>query len=89
MGSGGLNATPREARTYAADFTKNLGAHNLSMGFQGIVFMLNTFNSAQATFNFSPDFTQGPLPTAANTEYCRPRMSAIMASSCCSDPLSN
>ena len=67
LGSGSLNATPREARTYAADFTKNLGSHNFSMGFMGIVFILNTFNSSQATFNFSPDFTQGPFPTAAST----------------------
>jgi hypothetical protein len=67
LGSGGLNATPREARTYAADFTKTMGTHNFSMGFMGIVFTLTTFNSAQATFNFSPDFTQGPFPTAANT----------------------
>lgn len=68
LGSGSLNATPREARTYAADFTKNLGAHNLSMGFMGIAFFLNTYNSAQASFNFSPDFTQGPFPTSANSD---------------------
>ncbi len=68
LGSGVLNATPREARTYAADFTKNLGAHNLSMGFMGINFILNTFNSAQAAFNFSPTFTQGPFPTIANSD---------------------
>ncbi len=68
LGSGGLNSTPREARTYAADFTKNLGAHNLSMGFMGITFILNTFNSAQANFNFGPDFTQGPFPTTANSD---------------------
>jgi Carboxypeptidase regulatory-like domain len=68
LGSGSLNATPREARTYAADFTKNLGAHNFSMGFMGITFILNTYNSAQATFNFSPDFTQGPNPTTANSD---------------------
>ncbi|MGA8596393.1 MAG: TonB-dependent receptor [Bryobacteraceae bacterium] len=68
LGSGSLNATPREARTYAADFTKNLGNHNLSMGFMGITFILNTYNSAQASFNFSPDFTQGPFPTAANSD---------------------
>jgi hypothetical protein len=68
LGSGSLNSTPREARTYAADFTKNLGAHNLSMGFMGINFYLNTYNSAQATFNFSPDFTQGPFPTNANSD---------------------
>ncbi len=68
LGSGVLNSTPREARTYAADFTKNLGVHNLSMGFMGITFMLNTFNSSQASFNFGPDFTQGPFPTSANSQ---------------------
>ena len=36
------------------------------MGFMLIDFVLNTFNSSQASFNFSPDFTQGPNPTAAN-----------------------
>ena len=68
LGSGGLNATPRDARTYAVDFTRNAGSHSLSMGFMGINFYLNTFNSAQATFSFSPDFTQGPFPTAANSD---------------------
>ena len=68
LGSGGLNATPREARTYAVDFTRNLGPHGLSMGFMGITFILNTFNSAQASFDFSPDFTQGPFPTDANAD---------------------
>jgi Carboxypeptidase regulatory-like domain len=68
LGSGSLNSTPREARTYAADFTKNLGSHNFSMGFMGIDFVLNTFNSSQAIFNFTPDFTQGPFPTAANSD---------------------
>ncbi len=68
LGSGVLNSTPREARTYAVDFTRNLGPHALSMGFMGINFILNTFNSAQATFNFTPDFTQGPFPTAANAD---------------------
>ena len=68
LGSGVLNATPREARTYAVDFTRNLGSHALSMGFMGIDFVLNTFNSAQASFNFSPDFTQGPFPTTANSD---------------------
>ncbi len=67
LGSGSLNSTPREARTYAVDFTRSLGAHALAMGFMGINFYLNTYNSAQATFNFSPDFTQGPFPTAATT----------------------
>lgn len=66
LGSGVLNATPREARTWSVDFTKVHGAHSFSMGFMGIDFVLNTFNSSQAGFNFSPDFTQGPNPTAAN-----------------------
>jgi len=66
LGSGGLNATPREARTFSVDFTKVHGQHTFSTGFMGIDFILNTFNSSQASFNFSPDFTQGPNPTAAN-----------------------
>lgn len=66
LGSGGLNATPREARTLALDFTKVHGAHSLMMGFMGIDFILNTFNSSQASFNFPVGMTQGPDPTAAN-----------------------
>ncbi len=66
LGSGVLNATPREARTVSVDFTKIHGTHTFSMGFMGIDLVLNTFNSSQAGFNFSPDFTQGPNPTAAN-----------------------
>jgi hypothetical protein len=68
LGSGVLNSTPREARTYAVDFTKTRGSHGFSMGFMGINFYLNTFNSAQAQFNFSPTFTQGPFPTAATAD---------------------
>jgi hypothetical protein len=67
LGSGVQNSTPREARTYAADFTKSSGSHSFSMGFMGIAFMLNTFNSAQASFTFTPAFTQGPFATAANS----------------------
>ena len=66
LGSGTLNSTPREARTYAVDFTRTMGSHAFSMGFMGINFYLTTFNSAAATFNFTPDFTQGPFPTAAD-----------------------
>ena len=65
LGSGVLNATPREARSYSVDFTKNLGTHTFSAGFTGITFILNTSNSSQASFNFGADFTQGPNPTAA------------------------
>jgi len=67
LGSGSLNATPREARTYSVDFTKVSGSHTFSAGFTGITFILNTFNSSQATFSFGPDFTQGPNATAATT----------------------
>ena len=66
LGSGGLNATPREARTLSVDVTKTHGSHTFSIGFMGIDFILNTFNSSQASFNFGPDRTQGPNPTAAN-----------------------
>jgi hypothetical protein len=67
LGSGSLNSTPREARTYSADFTKNRRSHNFSFGFTGITFILNTFNSSQASFNFGSDFTQGPIATSAST----------------------
>jgi hypothetical protein len=65
LGSGGLNATPREARSYSVDFTKVHGAHTVNMGFMGIGFYLNTFNSPQASFNFPLDMTQGPNPNSA------------------------
>ena len=68
LGSGGLNATPREARTFGADVTKIAGSHTISMGFTGIVLVLNTFNSSQASFNFGQDFTQGPFPVSANQD---------------------
>jgi len=71
LGSGGLNATPREARTYAVDFTKIRGAHTMNIGFMGVRLYLNTFNSPQAGFHFPVSMTQGPDPTAAspNTGY--------------------
>lgn len=68
LGSGGLNSTPREARTYSVDFTKNWGSHTFSAGFTGITFTLTTFNSSQASFSFGPGFTQGPFPTSANND---------------------
>jgi hypothetical protein len=68
LGSGSLNSTPREARTYSVDFTKSLSAHTFSFGFTGITFILNTYNSSQATFTFDPSFTQGPNPTLANLD---------------------
>ncbi len=68
LGSGVLNSTPREARTYSVDFTKSFNNHSFSFGFTGITFILNTFNSSQAVFNFGPDFTQGPYPTSASSD---------------------
>lgn len=67
LGSGGLNSTPREARTYSVDFTKSMSGHTFSFGFTGITFILDTFNTPQASFNFGPDFTQGPFPTTASS----------------------
>ena len=66
LGSGVLNATPREARTYALDVTKVRGSHSFSMGFMMIDFRLNTANSSQANFSFGPNFTQGPNPNSAD-----------------------
>lgn len=66
LGSGGLNSTPREARTVSVDVTRIHGSHTFSAGFMGVDFILNTFNTPQAVFNFGPDFTQGPNPTSAD-----------------------
>ena len=63
-----MNSTPREARTYAVDFTKVRGAHNMNVGFMAIDFYLNTFNSSAASFNFPLNLTQGPDPRAPNSQ---------------------
>lgn len=67
LGSGDINATPREARTYSVDFTKVHGAHSFTVGFMGVDFILNTLNSPQASFNFPIGMTWGPDPTASAT----------------------
>jgi len=66
LGSGGLNSTPREAKSLAIDFTKVRGAHTINFGFMGILSVQNTFNSSQASFTFPRGMTQGPDPTNAN-----------------------
>jgi len=66
LGSGVLNSTPREARSYSIDFTKVAGPHTMNIGFMGVGLYLNTFNSSQASFNFPLNMTQGPDPTVAN-----------------------
>jgi Carboxypeptidase regulatory-like domain len=67
LGSGDINATPREARSYSLDFTKIHGAHTFTMGFMGVDFILNTLNSPQANFNFPIGMTWGPDPTSPAT----------------------
>jgi len=66
LGSGGLNSTPREAKSLAIDFTKVRGAHTVNFGFMGVLSVQNTFNSSQASFNFPRGMTQGPDPTNPN-----------------------
>jgi hypothetical protein len=66
LGSGGLNSTPREARSISLDLTKVVGAHNLQFGFMGIELIQNTFNSSIANFHFPLGMTAGPDPTNAN-----------------------
>ena len=68
LGSGGLNATPREARTYSVDVSKNLGSHSLTMGFMFVDLRLNTANSSQFSATFGPNFTQGPNAVTANPD---------------------
>jgi hypothetical protein len=66
LGSGVLNSTPREARSYSIDFTKVAGPHTMDIGFMGVGLYLTTFNSSQGSFNFPLNMTQGPDPTVAN-----------------------
>ncbi len=68
LGSGGLNATPREAHTFSVDVSKVMGSHSLSMGFMAVDLRLTTANSSQFSATFGPSFTQGPNPTAANPD---------------------
>ena len=66
LGSGVLNYSPREAKTVAVDFNKIQGAHTFQMGFMGVDFVQEDYNSSQASFNFPLSMTQGPDPTVAN-----------------------
>jgi hypothetical protein len=68
LGSGGLNATPREAHTYSIDVSKVTGSHSLTGGFTAVDHRLTTANSSQFSATFNPSFTQGPNPTAANPD---------------------
>ncbi|MEO8657216.1 MAG: TonB-dependent receptor [Bryobacteraceae bacterium] len=66
LGSGGLNATPREARTYSIDLSKVKGSHSFSFGFMAVDLRLNTANSSQLNITFGPGMTQGPSATAGD-----------------------
>ena len=63
LGAGALTRVPREARTYALDFTQIRGSHTLTAGFMAINFRVNTYTSSVAAFTFPRAFTQGPDPT--------------------------
>ncbi|MEO8657219.1 MAG: carboxypeptidase-like regulatory domain-containing protein [Bryobacteraceae bacterium] len=75
LGSGVLNATPREARTLSLDTNYVHGSHLLSFGMMAVDLRLNTANSSQLALTFSPGFTQGPTATSAD-----PRTGSSMAS---------
>ena len=66
LGSGSFIRTPREARTFALDFTKITGRHSLTFGFMALDFRLNNFTSAVSNFTFRRNFTQGPNPSLAS-----------------------
>ncbi len=68
LGSGGLNATPREAHTLSVDVSKIKGTHSFTMGFMGVDLRLTTQNSSQFSATFGPSFTQGPNATTANPD---------------------
>lgn len=67
-GGGAPITVPRNDRTYALEFTKVRGAHNLSFGFMAVTFQeLSQFGS-QASFNFPNSMTQGPNPTSPDSQ---------------------
>jgi hypothetical protein len=66
LGSGVLNSTPREDRSYSVDFTKVAGAHTVDIGFMGVGFISNAFCSSQANFGFAANMTEGPNPVTGN-----------------------
>jgi hypothetical protein len=75
LGSGPLNSTPRENRTYSLDVSRAASAHLLSLGAMVIDQRLNTSNTSQLVMSFSPAFTQGP-----NAILGDPRTGSSMAS---------
>jgi hypothetical protein len=56
-----------QVQSASVDFTKVSGSHTIGFGYQYIFFIGNSRNKNLGSFNFGPDFTQGPDPTAANT----------------------
>lgn len=56
-----------QVESASVDFTKVSGPHTIGFGYQYIFFIGNSKNKNLGSFNFGPDFTQGPDPTAAST----------------------
>ncbi len=67
----GEGAFPRNDGTYSVDVSKVIGAHNLSMGFMGVVLQTGGGRITPTTFTFSPSFSAGPDPInpTASTGY--------------------
>jgi hypothetical protein len=63
----GFNGTPEDNKSVAVDFSKIRGKHSMSFGYMLVDFLWNNFYGTPASFSFTPGFTQGPNPTAANT----------------------
>ncbi|MBV9305585.1 MAG: TonB-dependent receptor [Acidobacteriaceae bacterium] len=55
-----------QTQSASVDFTKVSGSHTIGFGYQYIFFIQNSQNKNLGSFNFGPDFTQGPDPTTAN-----------------------
>jgi hypothetical protein len=60
-----------QVESASVDFTKVSGSHTIGFGYQYTFFIGNSKNKNLGSFDFGPDFTQGPDPTAAsaNTGY--------------------
>ncbi len=67
-GSSAQNHAINQDQTASVDFSKNLGGHTLSFGYQFIEFIDNTIAANLGSFTLPASFTQGPDPNAANPQ---------------------
>jgi hypothetical protein len=65
-GSSAESHSISQVQTASVDFTKVTGSHTIGFGYQYIFFIGNSKNKNLGSFDFGPDFTQGPDPTAAS-----------------------